>query len=181
MELTIQYIFSQVFFLLNYIFLITTYQIKDRRWIVLFNLFGCFSMMAAYLLLEAYAGLAMVFVSIFRNIIFMIDEKINGKKDVTTKKDFIIMSVLLTACIICAIPTYESVWSLAAIFATMSYTISACQKNIKVYRWMGLITGALWIVYNMYIKSIVGVIFEIILLVAVIIGLVRYYKGEKEH
>lgn len=179
MELTATYIFSQIFFLINYILLMTTYQIKNRNLIVFFNLCGCISMMIAYILLEAYAGLAMVFVSIARNIIFMIDEKINGRNDITTKKDFIIMGILILACILCAIPTYESVWSLAAIIATIAYTISATQKNIKVYRWMGIISGLSWIVYNVYIKSIIGIIFEIVLLMAVIIGLIRIYKKGK--
>ena len=179
MELTATYILSQIFFLVNYIVLMITYQVKKRNVIVLLNLCGCLSMMMAYILLEAYAGLAMVFVSIARNIIFMIDEKINGRNDVTTKKDYIIMAGLLIACALCAIPTYESIWSLAAIVATMAYTISATQKNIKVYRWMGIISGLSWVVYNVYIKSIIGIIFEIVLLVAVIVGLVRYYKDEK--
>ncbi|MBQ6860066.1 MAG: YgjV family protein [Clostridia bacterium] len=179
MELTATYIFSQIFFLINYILLMTTYQIENRNLIVFFNLCGCISMMIAYILLEAYAGLAMVFVSIARNIIFMIDEKINGRNDITTKKDFIIMAILILACILCAIPTYESVWSLFAIIATIAYTISATQKNIKVYRWMGIISGLSWIVYNVYIKSIIGIIFEIVLLMAVIIGLIRIYKKGK--
>ncbi len=176
MELTATYIFSQIFFMINYIFLMVTYQLKKRTAIVLFNLGGCLAMMVAYILLDAYAGLAMVFISIARNIIFLIDEKINGKKDVTTKKDYIIMSGLLIACALCAIPTFDGVWSLAAIFATMAYTISSCQKNIKVYRWMGIVSGLSWIVYNVYIKSIIGIIFEIVLLIAVIVGLVRIYK-----
>lgn len=179
MELTATYIFSQIFFMINYIVLMVTYQIKNRKAIVLLNLTGCLSMLVAYILLKAYAGLAMVFISIARNIIFMIDEKINGKNDVTTKKDYIIMFVLLTACVLCAIPTYESIWSLAAIIATMSYTISACQKNIKVYRWMGIISGLSWVIYNIYIQSIVGIVFELVLLIAVIVGLVRIYKKGK--
>lgn len=179
MELTATYIFSQIFFLMNYIFLMITYQIKKRNIIVFLNLLGCLSMMMAYILLDAPAGLAMVFVSIARNIIFVIDEKVNGKNSVTMKKDYIIMAVLLIACALCAIPTFEGVWSLAAIGATMAYTISACQKNIKVYRWMGIISGSLWILYNIYIESIVGIVFELVLLIAVIVGLVRIYKSEK--
>lgn len=179
MELTATYIFSQIFFLMNYIFLMITYQIKNRKLIILFNMCSCLSMVVAYILLKAYAGLAMVFVAITRNIIFAIDEKINGKNEITTKKDFIIMGFLLTACIICAIPTYESLWSLAAIAATMAYTISACQKNIKVYRWMGILSGSLWILYNIYIKSIVGIVFELVLLISVVVGLIRIYKREK--
>lgn len=179
MEITATYIFSQIFFLVNYIFLMITYQLKNRKLIILFNMCSCLSMVVAYILLKAYAGLAMVFVSIARNIVFMIDEKLNGRNDVTLKKDYIIMLVLLTACALCAIPTFEGVWSLTAIGATMAYTISACQKNIKVYRWMGILSGSLWILYNIYIKSIVGFIFEIVLLISVVIGLVRYYKDEK--
>ena len=34
MELTATYIFSQIFFLINYILLMTTYQIKNRNLIV---------------------------------------------------------------------------------------------------------------------------------------------------
>ena len=72
MEITIQYIISQIFTIISYIFLALTYQVKNRKTVITFNLLAQVSFIVAYILLGAWSGLAMVFVAIVRNVIFII-------------------------------------------------------------------------------------------------------------
>ena len=79
--MTITYILSQIFIIINYTFLIITYQSKNRKNILIYNFCAMMATGLSFLCLSAYSGLAMTIVAILRNIIFMIDEKKNGKSD----------------------------------------------------------------------------------------------------
>ena len=169
----ITYIFSQIFIIISYILLVFSYQAKNRKNI----LFFCFASLIAtglsYVLLSAYSGLAMVFVAIIRNIIFIIDEKKNGKKDKNSTKDYIILAFLYLISIAFAILTYNGILSMLSVVATMLYTFSVWQKNTKVYKLLGIPTEAILIIYNIYISSIFGIILESILTITIVIGCLR--------
>ena len=81
MELTVAYIMSQVFVIINKVLIMITYQLKSRKGILLVSLMALLANGVVYVLLSAWSGLSMVFVAIARNIIFMLDEKRNGKSD----------------------------------------------------------------------------------------------------
>ncbi len=177
--MTITYILSQVFIILNYVFLVLTYQAKNRKRILAFNFGALIATGISYLFLSAYSGLAMVFVAVIRNIIFIIDEKKNGKSKKNGIKDYIILAVLFAIAIISAKLTYNGILSMMSVAATMLYTYSVWQKNTKVYKALGLPVGILWIIYNIYIFSIFGIILEVILAISSIIGYVRENKEMK--
>jgi hypothetical protein len=67
-----------------------------------------------------------------------------------------------------------------SVFATMLYTYSVWQKKISIYKILGIPVGIIWIIYNIYIVSIFGIILEVVLLISAIIGIVREYKMKKE-
>jgi len=180
MELTIPYILSQVFIIINYIFLMATYQFKSRKAILIFNFVAIVATGLSYVFLSAWSGLAMVIVASVRNIIFMIDEKKNGKSEKITKKDIVILIILYIISIIFAVLTYEGFLSLMSVFATMLYTYSVWQKNTSIYKILGIPVGIIWIVYNVYIVSVFGIILEVLLLFSAIIGLIRERKTKKE-
>ena len=81
--------------------------------------------------------------------------------------------------IVFAIFTYTDFLSLMSVFATMLYTYSVWQKSTKVYKRLGAPISLIWIIYNIYIKSLFGIILEIILMSAAIIGLIREEKSTK--
>ena len=176
MELTIAYIVSQIFVIINRALLIVTYQLKSRKNILIVSLLALLANGLVYLLLSAWSGLAMVFVAMARNIIFMLDEKKNGKSEKITKKDVGMLVILYTISIISAIFTYEGILSMMSVVATMLYTYSVWQKKTKVYKILGIIIESVWIIYNIYICSIMGVILNISLLISASIGLIREYK-----
>lgn len=126
MEITIQYIISQIFTAISYILLASTYHAKNRRNVLILSCISQIMFIFAYAFLGAWSGLAMVIVALIRNIIFMIDEDKNGKREHMNRLDIIILVVLYIISIISAIFAYEGFFSLLPIFATMIYTYGVC-------------------------------------------------------
>lgn len=170
MEISIQYIISQIFTVISYILLATTYQVKNRKAVLTLNLFGQLSFIIAYSLLGAWSGLAMTVLAIIRNIIFIVDENKNVKREHMNKMDISILIIMYIASITSAIVTYNGFFSLLPVLATMIYTYAVCQKNIKTYKLLGIPTELLWTCYNIYIKSIFGILLEAIMLSSCISG-----------
>ena len=82
--------------------------------------------------------------------------------------------------IISTVFTYDGLLSLLSVIATMTYTYSVWQKKTNVYKFLGIPVGILWILYNIYVKSIFGVILESILLIASITGYLVEVKKQKK-
>lgn len=180
MELTLPYILSQVFIIINYALLAISYYCKDRKTVLVISFMAVIANGLSYVFLNAYSGLAMCILALIRNIIFLIDEKKNGKSDKIYKKDIIILVILYTIAIISAIFTYEGVLSLLSVVGTMLYTYSVWQKKTIIYKFMGIPVGISWIIYNIYIMSIFGIILESILLVSSTIGYILEVKEKRK-
>lgn len=167
---SLTYILSQVFTIINYALLGVTYYAKDRKKILVIGFLSIVANAIAYILLNAWTGVAMCAVALIRNIIFWIDEKKNGKRETINKKDIIILIILYSTIIISTVFTYDGFLSLLSVFATSTYTFSVWQKKTNVYKLLGIPVGILWILYNIYVKSIFGIILESILLICSISG-----------
>lgn len=181
MEISITYIISQIFTIIMYGLLAISYYAKERKRVLTLSFLSLIANGIAYILLNAYSGLAMCVLALVRNIIFLVDENKNGKRENITKKDIIILIILYAVAIISAVFTYEGFLSLFSIFATMLYTYSVWQKKTRVYKFLGIPIGILWVLYNFYIKSIFGVILEAILFVCSVTGyILEVRKSKKE-
>lgn len=170
MELTTAYILSQVFTIITYVLLGITYYAKNRKAVLVISFLSVAANGIAYIFLNAWTGLAMCIVALVRNIIFLVDEKKNGKRNNINKTDIVILIILYAISIISAMFTYDGFFSLLSVFATMLYTYSVWQKNTTTYKLLGIPIGILWIAYNIYIFSIFGIILETILLICSISG-----------
>lgn len=165
MSLEATYILSQIFTIINYMLLASTYYVKNRKKILIISFMSLLANAIAYILLNAWTGVAMCLVALIRNIVFLIDEHKNKQANKITKKDIIILIILYIISIISAILTFDGYLSLLSVFATMLYTYSVWQKNPKTYKLFGIPVGILWILYNLYVKSLFGIILESALLV----------------
>lgn len=175
-NLTTQYIASQIVTIFVYIFLSLTYCVKNRKLILGFSFLSNFLNCVAFILLNAYTSAAMCAISIFRDIVFIIDQKINGKSDKITQKDYAILALIYGISIISIILTFKGFWTLLYAARSMLYTFSIWQKNNKLYRFMGIPVTLLVILDSIYIKSVFGVILQTVVLVCSGIG----YFSEKE-
>jgi len=178
--MTIEYIISQILTVISYMFFASTYYAKDRKKVMPLNCVGKITIMIAYFLLGAWSGVAMQIVAIVRNIAFMINEKINGKSKKIDAADVIILLIVCIVSIILALNTYQGMFSLLPIIATLMYTYAVCQKNIKTYKLLGIPIEILWTIYNIYIKSILGIALEFVMLSSCITGYVLEVKRSKK-
>lgn len=177
-NLSSQYIASQIVTIFVYIFLSLTYCVKNRKVILAFSFLSNFLNSIAFILLGAYTSSAMCAISIFRDVVFIIDQKINGKSDKITKKDCIILAMIYGISIVSIVLTFKGFWTLLYAAGSMLYTYSIWQKNNKIYKFMGIPVTLLVIVDSIYIKSIFGVLLQTVVLICSAVG---YFKDNKEN
>lgn len=180
MELTTAYVLSQIFTIITYVLLAMTYYAKNRKAVLTISFASLITNGLVYVFLSAYSGLAMCIVALIRNIIFLVDEKKNGKRDTNTKKDVVILVILYIISIASAVFTYDGFLSLLSVFATMLYTYSVWQKKTNIYKLLGMPIGVLWILYNIYVQSLFGVILEAILLVCSMTGYILEMRNNRK-
>ncbi|MBR3881749.1 MAG: YgjV family protein [Clostridia bacterium] len=169
-ELTTQYIASQIIVIFVYVFLSLTYVVKNRKWIIVFSFMSNFLNAITFILLGSYTSSAMCAISILRDIIFLIDERINGKSKVITKKDMVLISFIYSLNLISIYFTYNGPLSLLYACGSMLYTYSIWQKNTKIYRFMGIPVTLIVIVDSIVIKSVFGAILQGVVLITSCIG-----------
>ena len=176
MELSQSYIISQVCTIIMYTLLGITYQVKARKKLLILSIFSDAFQGIADLLLNAKSGFAMCVLAILRGIaITIIPNKIKDEK--TSRNAYLgVIIIFYIGVIISAIFTYEGIFSMLSILATVIYTYSIWQKNEKIYKALGTPVGICWIAYNIFVKSVFGVILESIILICSIVGYVRSKK-----
>ncbi len=165
MDLTLEYIMSQILVIIYYLIYSWTFHLKDSNKILIFGIIATIISSISYILLNAYTGMAMCFIAIFRNVLFKND-----------KKSLLSLIAVILMTIIASIFTFNSPFCLFNIIATLIYTYALWQKNTKTYKLLGIIVNGLMIVYNIYIKSILGVVLISIAFISSIIG---YVKGKE--
>lgn len=163
------YVMSQVFVIFAVLTLGFSYLTKDKKNIMILVTMTSLFYGAEYLFLGAFSGVAVNIISIIRNIWFYINAKNNKKNSVGT---FAILSVAL---IILGIMTYENVFSIIPIVATILFTYSVWQDNNKVYRYMSVPMSVMWILYNIICNSILGVIAESVMIIFEIAGIIKLH------
>lgn len=173
LEISFIYILSQIFVIINYAFLMISYQLKNRKSILIVNLISIIATGISFALLGGYSGVGMSLISILRNLIFMIDERKNGIRSTINKSDIIILIFIYLLSLICSFWTYNGIWSLMSVFASVVYTYSIWQKSTKVYKILGIPVCIFSLIYNIYLKSILGIILETILTISAIVGFIR--------
>lgn len=115
-------------------------------------------------LLKGYTGSAMGAIMIFRDFTLLKEEKNKAKgKEISKRSDLTIL-------------TYNGLLSLLSVIATLITTFSLWQKSVKNYKLYGIIAGILWLLYNIFIFSIMGIILESIIFICSIIGFIKDNK-----
>lgn len=177
--MTTEYILSQVFIVINYLLIAVTYWVKNRKLILIYNFAALIANGVSYFFLSAWSGLAMCGVAIVRNIIFLIQDKYDKTEKIKTI-DWIILAVLTAISAVSAYFTYEGPLSMLSVFATYLFTISVWQKSTTVYKFMGGGVSILWIAYNIFVKSLFGIICESILLVVEVVAVINVFRQKKK-
>lgn len=174
MEITSIYIISQVITILYFAVLSLSYLLKDRNKILIANFAAHIGQTVAMAMLNGYTGAAMSLIMILRDLTLIIQEAKKSKgKDINKKIDILILIITILLIVVLTIFTYNGPLSLLSVVATLITTFALWQKDVKAYKLLGIIASILWLAYNIFIISIMGIILESILLICSIIG---YFK-----
>lgn len=173
----LKYIISQILTIGVYLILAMSYYSRNRYKILIFNFIALSIKTIVYFLLGAWTGLAMVIISLIMNIIIIVEQKKN--KCNTSKNDILVLVSIYVLSIVVTLFTYNGFFSLFSVFATMVYIFSVWQKSKSVYKILGIPISILWIIYNIYIKSIFGIILETLLFTCSCIGYITEIRRKK--
>lgn len=180
MEITCLYIISQIITVIYYGILSLSYLLKNRRKILSANFIAHIGQATAMVMLKGYTGAAMAVIMMLRDITLLIQEtkKSNGKK-ASKSIDLTILIITVILIVSLTIFTYNGPLSLLSVVATLITTFALWQNNVKLYKLLGIIAGVLWLAYNIFILSIMGIILETIIIVCSLIGYINDRKKLK--
>lgn len=174
MEITSIYIISQVITILYFAVLSLSYLLKDRNKILIANFAAHIGQTIAMAMLNGYTGAAMSLIMILRDLTLIIQEAKKSKgKEINKKIDILILIITILLIVVLTIFTYNGPLSLLSVVATLITTFALWQKDVKAYKLLGIIASILWLAYNIFIISIMGIVLESILLICSIVG---YFK-----
>lgn len=166
---TLEYIISQILLVFVYAGFCITYFLKDRKQILIVGIISHIIHIFPFLLLNGLTGAAMCLVYVIREVFFVIDEK-NRKSKTLTKRDYIILLILVLIVIGLTIFTYNGLGSLLSVIATLISTVAIWQKDPKYYKFLGIPVSIFWLSYNVYLKAIFAIVLETILLISTLVG-----------
>jgi len=138
-------------------------------------------LIVAWGFLGAFIGMGVIGVEIIRDIVSYLKYKFRKPEEryKIKKSDWIMLFFYISALILITIFTYEGYLSLFAFFAVLFFTIGIWQKNRLIYLICAIFSEASWIVYNIYIESVFGLAWEIVLFIAAIGGLILFLVNKK--
>lgn len=154
---------------------IISMQTNNKKKLLIFLIISNIFYALQYLMLDAYAGLFVSLIGMFRSMIFLKFEK--EKKEIPLYVLFVIWGLVLYSGIL----SYDGLISLIPLATSFIYAWVIWQKNLKIFRMFCLVNALSWIFYNYVVGAYVGAISSIIELVFAIIAVVRLdlIKGKK--
>lgn len=173
MTITWTYVWSQIFTLIEYGLLGATYFAKRRKLVVILDTISMAAGIVAYILLGADLGLAMSAVILVANFYYLYDEGRRGKNHKLKLRDYVFLALVLTVIFGLVVWTYDGPLSLLSVVATVLYEVSIWQNNVRVYKFLGIPVALCWMLYNVFIFSVAGILSEGIIFLAAVIGYLR--------
>lgn len=178
------YIISQIFVIFAYTFLGITYLTKRKNFILVLNALSTLCFAVSYLCLSALAGVKMSAISLIRNLIFYLFAKFTANsKNYKLSALFIVFGLISVDFILCltinnGIFIFGKIYDIFPYIATILYTLAIWNEKGKWYKYFGIASSVAWIIYNIFIRSLFGMILEAVMIICAIIGLVKSRKED---
>ena len=169
--MNILYIISHIITILMFIFLGISYYFKDRKKILLSNIFAQICQIVATLLLKGFTG-SLMSVIMLLSYNTMYADYIFSRKE-SKKRNIFILLFYIALITFANIIYFNGFTSAIVAIATIILLIGAWQKNLKVYKICGIIGSTLWLIYYIYLKSLFAIILESILITSTIISYIK--------
>jgi len=145
-------------------------QNKNKKEILIYQIVANILYGLQYFLLNAYSASIMDFISGFRCLSFYSEEKKHGKISNYSLLFFTILTIIL------GIFTYNGAISLLPIIASLIYMYSLWQNNLNTTRYLFIITGFVWLCYNINVGAYINIIGNSFEIISGIISIIRFRR-----
>ena len=165
---------AQIIGFLGLFLSIVAFQFKKHQNIVLLKLSSELVFSIQYILLGAWTGAVLDFISVIRNFLFYKFVK----KDISTTPVIIIFGLFV---VITGIVTFDGFISLLPIGSKLLTTVSYGLKKEKWLRLITLPSCILWIIYNLFVGSWAAALTDAITLISILIAIFKFdCKGAQQ-
>ena len=167
-------------------FNILAVQNKTKKGIIAFELCGTALFSISYFLLESYVGAMLNVVGVFRSIIFLNDSrtKANHPLWLVFFESLYVSSYVLNFVVFGVEFNYlNAIMGILPVLGMTAGTLGYRMKNAKGTRRFGFVRSVLWLVYNIYVKSIGAIVCEVLAFISNVTATIRLdlARGEKRN
>ena len=164
---------AQVVGLFGIVLSLLSFQLKERKYIMLFQMTASLMFSAQLFMVGAITGGCLDMISFVRTLIFA-----NNSKKWASSPLWLVGFI----CVMIAtgIMTWENGWSILPILGSILSTVALWMKKERNIRLVSLMVGPCWMVYNAVKGAYTGALSEVIAMTSIIIGLLRHDRKKKE-
>ena len=155
---------------IGYLILSLSYFKKVKIEILLMQMIAYVFFTIHYYMLNGITGAICNVIGGVALIIIFLFEKFKLKN-----KNILIICMIPVAIIISVI-TYQNIYSIFPIIASISVILSFISSDENVIRFVGLISAVCWLVYAIMYKSYISIAFEAVTLIFVVVATIKNYK-----
>ena len=163
-----KFIISQIFSIIATLLLLLSFQQKTHKRIVLMQAVAGLLFGIQYMMLGAYEGMICNYIGAVRSVVY----SFRGKSKIVDNIFCPIVFAVIFA--ISGIVTYQNLFSLLPIIAMFIASFVLWSPKTQQLRALTMPTSAMWLVYNAVSHSYVAVLTEVLNLISIIIGLIRF-------
>lgn len=166
-----------------------SFQQKKQKMVVLFQFFAALFFAVNFLMLGAYVGALLNVIGVIRAIVFVNREKLKAEHPLWLA--FFIIAFASAYPLVFTVfnkePTVLNfIIEILPVVAMILSTISFRLTKAKDIRRFGLFSSPMWLIYNCFCFSIGAIISEILNLISIIVGIIRFdikkeQKGENSN
>ena len=171
-------ILATVFGVCAVVMFVLSYQIKNRRGLIMCNAGSRILYVLQYIALGAFEGALLDTVAFF---VSLLCSKTNSK---FIKKHFALTVILANVSIVAAgLIVYQNIFSLLPFFGVLFETLALWlkkERNIRIVSWFG---APFWLAYNLISTAYASALGNVFTLLSITIAIVRYdllKKGQQQ-
>lgn len=157
--------------IISIILYVMSVQFKDKKNILTVQIFASICYLIVYVIKGAWSGVAIEILEELKDVVFINFEKRN-KKNIP----LIVLILFITLLVVVSIIFYDGILSLLPLAINILLFVSTYYKNPKYIRWIMLICGGLWAIYNMYVGAYIIIIGNILEMISAIVA-IRKFKN----
>lgn len=163
------YILAQIIGFIAFFVSLIAYHRKDKKNILINMITANIINLFHYLLLGAYSGCITKLLAIFRDCFIIL------KKNCNNFLNYFYLIFFIILYIIASIFTFNGILSILPLLAALIYTIFIWNGNELRLKKVAFICYFIWLIYNIFVMSISGIVSNVISIVSTLIAI----KNEK--